>query len=569
VADSILTEDVGQTLEDRKGSTPFGTAPLGRRKIGTRTSFVSVKYFHYNKQNFGVPTNVNPGKFTNDDLFGVTTGIIEEEVLSMKLNKNLSGASGTFDLRLTPTKNWKTILSPGDWVAIYIHDRYKASTEGFIGPQPADTPKNLIMLGNIDRISRSLQKGDDNTDKVKLEYVVSGRNFGKVFEDTEIWFDPYVTQDNTLDVMLRTAGLELVGSPSDQTKQILRIFLGQGANLPRGSTRALNQWKIPAELARLFGGDTTTLFYSILKQAIVSKLPGFKARTMLSPESSGSIWGALQKSANLLVNEIFLEEVRDSTGSAYPTIVCRPRPLQTPFFKSQFGDEADAILPSLNGKFQSLQNLATTSFVEISSAEVIYEDLGKDDHSRLNMYWLHVQQSYECAYTKASNLNVVGLMNPTFNRPQIMRYGLKRFDQTLDFSFAQDASGTATQSPEPNITIFKAFMAQVYDQNYANHLYDVGTITTTGVLEAELGKALVVKADQNVAGARDKVYYIEGYSHEWTFPSTWKTTFTLTHGQFIDPNGNIFIDAIRPGDFGQADVGLQTTYLSKTKTERG
>jgi hypothetical protein len=554
------------TLQDRQSDSPFGSFPADGRNIGSRTTYVSVKYFHYKKQNFGVPTNVNPGSFTEDQLYGTITGVIEEEVLSMKINKSLSGTSGNFDLRLTPTKNWKTILAPGDWIAIYIFDKYKkVQSDSAID----NDSQNLLMLGNIDRVSRSLQKGNDNTDKVKLEYVVSGRNFGKVFEDTEIWFDPYVTQEQTLDVMLRTAGLEIVGNPTDQVNQVIDIFLGQGATLPRGSTGALNQWKIPAELARLFNAKTVDgNFYDILDTVVRPNMPGFKVRNMLSPESTGSIWGMLQKSSNQLVNEIFLEEVRDSEGKAFPTFVCRPRPLQTPFFSSHFGEEYSAVVPALKGAHQSLQDLAKTSFLEISQSEIIYEDLGKDDHSRLNMYWLHVQQSFEYAYSKASNLNVTGLANPTFNRPQINRYGLKRLDQNLDFSFAEDASGTALQSPEPNLILFKAFMAQVYDQNYANHLYDVGSITCTGVLEAELGKALIVKKNATVDGARDKLYYIEGYSHEWTFPSSWKTSFTLTHGQFIDPNGKIFIDAVGPGDFGQADIGIQTTYLSKTKTSR-
>ena len=186
----------------------------------------------------------------------------------------------------------------------------------------------------------------------------------------------------------------------------------------------------------------------------------------------------------------------------------------------------------------------------------------------MNMFWLTVHQAYEYAYAKAANLKDLGLMNPTFNRPQINRHGLKRFDQTLDFSFVEDASGTAIQAPAPNIVLFKGFMAQVYDMNYANHLYDVGSITCTGVLEAELGKALIVKRNESITGSLDKVYYIEGYSHDWHFPSKWTTTFTLTHGQFLTSDGKIFIDAIGPGDFGQADVALNTTYLSKTKTDR-
>ena len=272
-----------------------------------------------------------------------------------------------------------------------------------------------------------------------------------------------------------------------------------------------------------------------------------------------------------------MEEVRDSNGKAYPTIICRPRPLNTPFLDSQFGSELELKNSYLGTAYKTLQTLSKESFIEISPAEILYEDLGKDDHSRLNMFWLRIQQAYEYAYSSTANQKQKGLQNPTFNRYSIIRYGLKKYEQTLDFSFVRGAdataagAGTGSKAPDANIKLFKAFMAQLYDMNYANHLYDVGTITCTGVLEAELGKALVLLKDPTISTSKDKIYYIEGYSHEWTFPSSWKTTFTVTHGQFRSAGTgdiNIYIDAIYPGDFGVADAILQNTYLSKTKTDR-
>jgi len=326
-------------------------------------------------------------------------------------------------------------------------------------------------------------------------------------------------------------------------------------------------------VARLFKAEATgtPLFYDILKKNITQNLPGFKVRSMLSPDSAGSVWNQLQRSYNSLVNEIFMEEVRDSDGKAYPTIICRPRPLNTPFMDSQFGAELPLKKGYLGSAYQTLQDLSKKSFIEISPAEILYEDLGKDDHSRLNMFWLKIQQAYEYAYSSVANQKQKGLQNPTFNRYSITRYGLKKYEQTLDFSFVKGVDGQAIKAPDADIKLFKAFMAQLYDMNYANHLYDVGTITCTGVLEAELGKALVLLKDPTISTSKDKIYYIEGYSHEWTFPSSWKTTFTVTHGQFRSAGTgdiNIYIDAIYPGDFGVADAILQNTYLSKTKTDR-
>lgn len=565
--------DVKQTLEERQPNSPFGAFDLSRRTIGSRTSFVSVKYFHYNKQNFGVPSSVNPGQFTNEQKYGVSVGILEEEIASLKISKNISQPSGTFEIKLHPVQNWKQKISPGDWVAIYIYDRYQVRDQ----PGKGDDSKNLVMLGNVDRISRSLQK-DEQSDKVQLTFSISGRSFGKALEETDIWYDPGASQEKPLDIALQTAGLVLQGNPTTLVKAVFDIFLGRGGFVKTGKTTPLNQWRIPNEVARLFKTNTdpqgAPLIYDIIKPQFKPGLPGFKARNMLSLDSNGSVWNMLERSSNTLVNEIFLEEVRDGDGRAFPTLVLRPRPLQTPFLTSHF-EGLEGMISNLKGAHQSLQDLSKKSFVEISPSEIIYEDLGKDDHSRLNMFWMRVQQSYEFAYGSTANLKVA-LGNPTFNRDSIARYGLKRFDQILDFSFAtgttEKGEPMAIKAPTPNIHLFQAFMGQLYDMNFANHLYDAGTITCTGVLEAELGKALVIPKDPKIEKSLDKVYYIEGYTHEWTFPNMWRTTFMVTHGQFRGTE-NIFIDALEGpagsgGDYGTPDATIQTAYLSKTKTER-
>ena len=563
-----------QTLKHR--ATPFTSFPAQRRVIGSRTSFVSVKYFHYDKQNFGVATNVG-SPFADSTVYQTTTGVIEEEITSMKISKSI-GNSGSFELHLKPTQNWKTVLSPGDWVAIYIFDKYRQKN-----PNGDTDTTNLLMLGNIDRVSRSLQKNTDN-DKVVLQYIVSGRSSMKALEETDIWFDPYVNQDQTLDVLLRTAGLEIQGNPAKLVQNTLDIFMGPGAQLSAQRTQALGQWRIPAQVANLFGvksgyalGASKPSYYDILDTSIPSTLPGFKTRGMLSPDSSGSVWEMMRRFSNELVNEIFVEDVRADDGSVMPTLVLRPRPLQTPFFtatesgNSQFGSEDAAVRPYLKKAYQSLQDLGKTSFIEISPAEILFEDLGKDDHSRMNMFWLRTQQSYEYAYSRVATVKSTQIANPFFQRDSIGRYGLKRFDQLLDFCWVEGADGNAEKAPDPDASLFKAFMAQVYDMNYANHLYDVGSITCSGVLEAELGKALVVLADPAIAGSRKKLFYIEGYEHDWTFPSSWRTTFTLTHGQFSQADNkdpNIFVDCIGPGDFGAADATINTAYLNKTRTEK-
>ena len=107
-------------------------------------------------------------------------------------------------------------------------------------------------------------------------------------------------------------------------------------------------------------------------------------------------------------------------------------------------------------------------------------------------------------------------------------------------------------------------MGQLYDLHFANHLYESGTMQCTGILEVELGKALVVLPEKE--NAKKKIYYIEGYEHSWQYPNIWKTTLTLTHGQFQDENLP-FID-VATEDGGQPDKTLESSYLRQTFIDR-
>jgi len=567
----------------RTRESGFGRFKLdNRRSIASRSCFASVVYFHYKNQNLLNAFTTNRDRNDpNADEMAVETGIIETEISSLRVAKSLTSSS-TFQLTLLPSKNWKQVLSPGDWLMIYIHDNSSLNK----GDESIQDTKNLIMLGNVDRVSRSLQK-DKETDKTTLRYVVSGRGIQKVFENTDIWWNPYLATDKEMDVILRDAGLEILGNPSILTNNLLEVFLGSGGEFDGGKTSDMGMWLIPPSLERAmrapvtfsarfdsnpnpgvstdsvpdsarFDGVATAefpRFYDILDIQIENHLPGFKQRMMLTANSNGSLLELLQRSSNSLVNELYFEEVRDSSGYVRPTIVLTPRPVQTPFFESKSD--------GLKGHYKSLQELGETNFVEILQSEILYEDLGRDDHSRFNLWWMNTDSNMEGVTNAQADRNkTTGAINPILSSKSIHRHGLRRWTHLMEFCHASGV-GSSTQS---DLVLFQGFMEQLYDMNAFNHLYDSGTIECTGILEAELGKALIVKADTAMESP-DKIYYIEGYEHSWSFPSTWRTTFTLTHGQWFTTGINIFIDAGR-SDYGKLDDALSSTYVAQTFTSK-
>ena len=115
---------------------------------------------------------------------------------------------------------------------------------------------------------------------------------------------------------------------------------------------------------------------------------------------------------------------------------------------------------------------------------------------------------------------------------------------------------------DPNNTsveLYRSFINQIYDLNAYNHLYETGSITSIGDSRAQLGTCLRIRSDFD---DDDRLYFVEGYSHTWTFPNQWETEWNVTHGQF-DNETNPFID-IDESDGGQADNETNRRYLVKT-----
>lgn len=548
-----------------RSNPPFASYDANKRYISSRTSSVTIYYYHWDKENFGTSTNVQTDeqlKFMLSESTKCTVGKIEEAIESCTVSKNIEQPSASFNFSLFPTKNWKQEISPGDWILVYFHSSLEKTPD-----EPTST-QGLVLIGNVDRIARVIQK-DDETDTTTLRYTVSGRNFGKVFEQTDIWYDPYTTQEATLDIALRTNGLELVGNPTKQVNAAIDVFLGKGGQFGDKKTSPLGQWILPSRLVRLFGSSSSTSFESILRREIQEKLPGFKPRNMTTPNSNGSLWETLKRSSNDIINGLYLEEVRYSDGTVKPTIILKPRPYQTPFFTatkadtSQYGKDDSVSKAALNGAYKSLQDLSRESYVEILQSEIIFENLGRDDHSRINMLWFTTTLEYQYLLNSNSNLAATAkgsISNPTFSRPSIMRHGLRRMDTVLEFCHVEGPDGIAVKGPQRNIDLFKSFAGQLYDMNYANHLYEQGTIECTGVLEAELGKALVITGKGTT-----KIFFIEGYEHKWHFPNAWTTIFTVSKGQFRNDESalNIFID-VADDDYGSPDASLDFTYIAKT-----
>lgn len=547
--------------------------PRDGRPIKTTVSHARVVYWHYVIQNFGESTGSEILKglmpVSEKDIFKVEQGIIEDEITNIDVSKSIDSATGTFRITMLATKNWKIKLSPGDWLAIYLI----SDNDGF-GDNFAGNPgtKGMVMLGAIDRVSKTKQR-DEESDKVVVRYVISGRDFGRALEDSDIWFNPYVSFKKNRETMLDSAGYRFVGTPADMAESILNLFfgkVGRGSSMlatygsiPIGGKNVeMKQNYIPRELSNIFSrnlipsfGSSGVPFNSILKRqiGIDGQLPGVKWRAMLSPgDSAGSVWNLLKRESNSLINNLYVDLIKDDDGNATPTIVLTPHP-NSNFFR----DTPD----ELNGRYNRMSDLAQ---IRIRGSKIKYEDLGRDCNSRINMIWLRPRLTSE---TNINNLAYLGkdfpdgIGLPMFQVESINRHGIKIYDQTFEFCYSEKESKNASMM----IPLYRSFINQIYDLNVYNHLYETGSIVSSGDNRAQLGATLRIENDLGES-SQDRLYFIEGYTHTWTFPNQWETEWQLTHGQFDDQQ-NPFID-IAKEDGGQADSESNRRYLVKTTVKK-
>src|SRR5690606_538788 len=80
-------------------------------------------------------------------------------------------------------------INPGDWITIYIKRIEEVSEKDI---EANTSSSGLKMLGIIENV-RQLEIDEPGSALPRLEFVITGRSFGKVF-DTNIFFNPVVNQ---------------------------------------------------------------------------------------------------------------------------------------------------------------------------------------------------------------------------------------------------------------------------------------------------------------------------------------------------------------------------------------
>jgi len=176
---------------------------------------------------------------------------------NINYSKSKSNASGTFSMQLVADRNWIQILRPGDWGMLYI-SQFDIDT---------NSTKGLQALINIDRISK--QKITSNDGKKRFIYRVTGRDFGKIFEKTRFYYNPYVPEEVQINYLILKSGIKITGSPETFVRSYLELYFGKGFII-EGTPPLREADKITKQLEKLDQIRLPDAIYQVFNQKKVS-----------------------------------------------------------------------------------------------------------------------------------------------------------------------------------------------------------------------------------------------------------------------------------------------------------
>ena len=541
-------------------STPKTTAIMR----GQRASCVA-QIFRYRNPDVAKIVNLNaanekslfnsnkPGA-NNLDLKPLMT--IKNDIIRCNISHSKSSPSGTFSLVLKKGKQIKNdqlleehidyveAVNPGDWIALYLKKDGEITTSDLNSVKSSSGFKFLGIVENV----RYVEVDAPDRGTPRLEYIITGRSFGKVLE-TSIFYNPQVNNETVQTVLgakfITNSPTALAGNnPGVIISKILDFFLGGAGTQSSGAN---DTWYVPRDVALKFKSQKQlksrgASFSDILSKSQIGlhkysagrlstkALPG--AVLVKSLPSSGTIWSIMQFLQNSVINEMYVDLIPDNNGLLKPSVVLR----QLPFSNKP---KHETSLTAAHNRYSATKlsdssGFDKTYFVDLPRHEIVSSDIhqknvGKSEHERIN-YAIVVPRidsnTFDVGYVVASNI------------PSIQRYGLKKFDGQTAYVLA---NSTGSVGKDGITNYCNGCVSLISDWFFLSHNLYNGTIVIDGVNEhVPIGQNLYITDSK-------QLYHIEGYTHNYEISEDAKTTYTsefrVSRGQLLDGSVASFIGA--------------------------
>lgn len=455
-----------------------------------------ARFFPYKKPYLQADPNFTVSN--TNELLETEEFVEKDKIIACSVNKSKGLPSATFNLILKENIEYINKLKPGTWVLIYLDDEVNLDLEKYEGN------KGLKIFGNIDRISKN--KTVLGNGAVQVAYNIVGRDFGKFFEKSEFFYDPYVADIRAKEMILYGYyGIDYAGTPADFVEKYLDIFLGHDDKY-----KMLHVLHIPPLVASTLqkglprAKGSALAFYDLLKRKIDKEnIKGYAPKRDIGKITSDSLWGMLQNSTNTMLNELFLDLKPSSAkatnkefSSLLPSLIMRPIPM------------------TLNELLK-----ITPKPIEIFEEDITQDDLGLSDNEKYNYLVFTPTNLYQKGFTW---LQAAEGYLPKINRESLIRYGLYKIDRTTDFGVISTGE-KKDKKEEINHNILREWADRLEEYWFNYWKFHTGTIELKGISNFQVGEMIKIPE-------RKMMYMVESYEYVWQFGQSVSTVLTLTHG---------------------------------------
>ena len=442
----------------------------------------------------------------------------DPSLIAVTTNKVLGSASGSYSITLKPSRTSTTLLDQirdDDWLDIEFLEHGKAFH---------------VMRGLVDEIRG--HRGVGGSGATTQDFVISGRDFGKVWEVTPVWFSPIAAES---DLVSRAVSMEVfndnpnvLGPPDVAVKGFFEGFLERTEQL------AGVNWVPPKRVPGVIRGSFTD---SIAWDVAFQNAPARNNfnRNYLAP--NGTLWDLAVQHSDSMFTDLYVDVLPTTPsgtgGSRHPNIANRtPTEAKdtsmTVVFRDKpfpITDETRTLIPPNKRAggagwafYQDAWDSLPVSVIPRQDIDVC--DVGRSGVERYNAYYVTVRIIQE-----AFGENGQTLLSPLIDPASIKRHGLRRMDvQSSCLADLKTLDDGAMAHQQRYI---------LRDWYCMNPYFLSGTISLKrGHPQIHIGGRIRIPgaAISRTEVVDDESYYVESVSHNWRFGSATNTSLGVTRG---------------------------------------
>lgn len=482
-----------------------GLDPIARPGFqGSETSWIQATIYRHGDD----PVILAPAESLSLD--GRRAQDENPSLTAVTTNKAMGNSAGSFVLQLKPSRSTEILfeqLLDDDWVDIvmYRHD------------QPWH-----VMRGLIDDVRRS--KVVAGTGATAETYQITGRDFGKIWELSPIWFSPYGNDIVTAAVANRVwqGRPDILGNPGTVIDALFKNFLEEIA-----SHNGPN-WEPPPGMPNVEAGSFINSVTFQTGEHTFQNKPARKIFTggnHLNPQ--GTLWSLAQQYSDPMFTELYVDLLPTgnpfaweiSAGEALTpkdvemTVVLRDRPF--PVVDTELTDTLGYV-----------HNWDALPILQIPRQQIITNNVGRSGAERFNAYFVSTFMHREVMKTDA-----VHILAPMIHRESIKRHGFRRMD-------VQSQEVPDETAPD-GVTMADQMRRMIKDWYCLNPYFLSGSLNLgIGRPDIKIGCRARIPGTPGLGFAGwEENYYIEQVTHNWQFGVGTRTNLGVVRG-WLDNDAN-------------------------------